>query len=367
MPVAGTFNILKHVLLSVVVLHLLLSVFPAWAQQYGQIANPQYLPGDWGLPENVINSDQVPSIKINPKASSDRPLPVYKIASDTYMFLGSISILDKDNRGFNGNAGFVVTSEGVVVIDALGTPKLGRRVIATIRSLTDKPIRYLIVTHNHPDHSYGAEAFASIDGVTVIAHKGTLQYNLSETLDSSVQYRRDVLPEDMQGFKPVAADNYIDAETFTSYRIELGDAMFDIYNTGKHHSHGDLVVHQLNHDVVWVSDLAFNQRTTFLGDGHSKQIILGLGWLIDNFSTAKLMVPGHGSPQTAPFPMVSKTRDYVQRLRDAMAKAVDEGVGIYDAVRDVGFSDWKGAYLYEENHRANANFIYLEMEQALFE
>jgi hypothetical protein len=102
MPVAGTFNILKQVLLSVVVLHLLLLVFPAWAQQYGQIANPQYLPGDWGLPENVINSDQVPSIKINPKASADRPLPVYKIASDTYMFLGSISILDKDNRGFNG-------------------------------------------------------------------------------------------------------------------------------------------------------------------------------------------------------------------------------------------------------------------------
>jgi len=367
MPVAGIFNLLKYVLLSVLLLHLPLLASPAWSQQYGQVANPQYLPADWGLPDNVINSDQVPSIKIDPKASADTPLPVYRIASDTYMFLGSISILDKDNRGFNGNAGFIVTSEGVVVIDTLGTPMLGSRVIATIRSLTDKPIRYLIVTHNHPDHSYGAAAFAGIDGVTVIAHKGTNQYNLSETLDSSVEYRRDVLPQDMQGFKPVAADNYIDAETFSSLRIELGDAVFDIYNTGKHHSHGDLVVHQRKQDVVWISDLAFNQRTTFLGDGHSKQIILALDWLQDNFSTAKLMVPGHGSAQTAPFPMVSKTRDYVQRLRDAMAEAVDEGVGIYDAVRDVEFSDWQGAYLYEENHKANANFIYLEMEQALFE
>ena len=357
MPVTGILNILKQVLLVVAVLHLPLLAFPTWAQQYGQIADPQYLPADWGLPENVINSDQVPSIKIKPKTPADRPLPVYRIASDTYMFLGSISVLDKDNRGFNGNAGFVVTSEGVVVIDTLGTPMLGRRVIATIRSLT----------HNHPDHSYGAAAFAGIDGVTVIAHNGTAQYNLSETLDSSVEYRREVLPEDMQGFKPVAADNYIDAETFTSYRIELGDDVFDIYNTGKHHSHGDLVVHQQKQNVVWISDLAFNQRTTFLGDGHSEQIILGLDWLSDNFSSAKLMVPGHGSAQTAPFPMVSKTRDYVQRLRDAMAEAVDEGVEIYDAVRDVEFADWKDAYLYEENHKANANFIYLEMEQALFE
>ena len=309
MPAAGTLNFLKHILLSVAVLFLPLLSIPACAQQYGQIANPQYAPDDWRLPDSAIDSDQVPSMKIDPKAPDNRPLPVYKIASDTYMLLGNISTLNVNNRGWNGNAGFVVTSEGVVVIDTLGTPKLGRRFIATIRSLTDKPIRYLIVTHNHPDHSYGAEPFASIEGVTVVVHKGSIQYNLSETLDSSVQYRRDLLPEDMQGFKPVAADTYIDTEPFMSYRIELGGTVFEVYNTGRHHSHGDLVVHQLKQNVVWISDLAFNQRATFLGDGHSQEIILAQDWLLENFSTAELMVPGHGSAQTAPFPMVSKTRD----------------------------------------------------------
>ncbi|MGB5281875.1 MAG: MBL fold metallo-hydrolase [Arenicellales bacterium] len=367
MPVPKILNILNHTFLSVVLLLLPLLSFSAWAQQYGQIANPKYAPDDWGLPSTAINSDQVPSMKIEPKAPDDRSLPVYKIAKDTYMLLGNISTLNDNNRGWNGNAGFIVTSEGVVVIDTLGTPKLGRRVIATIRSLTDKPIRYLIVTHNHPDHSYGAAPFANIEGVTVIAHKGSIQYNLSATLDSSVRYRRELLPEDMQGFKPVEADIYIDVEPFKSHRIELGDAVFEIYNTGRHHSHGDLVVHQLKQDVVWISDLAFNQRTTFLGDGHSQQILIAQDWLLDNFSKANLMVPGHGSAQTAPFPMVGKTRDYVQRLRDAMAKAVDEGVDMYDAVQGVEFSDWKGTYLYEENQRANANFIYREMEQALFE
>lgn len=367
MPVPKILNILNHTLLSVVLLLLPLLSFSAWAQHYGQIANPKYAPDDWGLPSTAINSDQVASMKIEPKAPDDRSLPVYKIAKDTYMLLGNISTLNDNNRGWNGNAGFIVTSEGVVVIDTLGTPKLGRRVIATIRSLTDKPIRYLIVTHNHPDHSYGAAPFAKIEGVTIIAHKGSIQYNLSATLDSSVQYRRELLPEDMQGFKPVEADIYIDVEPFKSHRIELGDAVFEIYNTGRHHSHGDLVVHQLKQDVVWISDLAFNQRTTFLGDGHSQQILIAQDWLLDNFSKANLMVPGHGSAQTAPFPMVGNTRDYVQRLRDAMAKAVDQGVDMYDAVQGVEFSDWKGTYLYEENQRANANFIYREMEQALFE
>jgi len=367
MPVPGTLNILNHALLSVAVLLLPLLSLPASAQQYGQIANPNDAPDNWGLPATAINSDQVPSMKIDPKAPDDKPLPVYKIAKDTYMLLGNISTLNEKNRGWNGNAGFIVTSEGVLVIDTLGTPKLGRRVIATIRSLTDKPIRYLIVTHNHPDHSYGAEPFANIEGMTVIAHVGSIQYNLSETLDASVQYRRELLTEDMRGFKPVAADTYIDVDPFMSYRIELGNDVFEIYNTGMHHSHGDLVVHQLKQGVVWISDLAFNQRTTFLGDGHSQQIIIAQDWLREKFSTANLMVPGHGSAQTAPFPMVAKTQDYVQRLHDAMAKAVDEGVDMYDAVQGVEFSDWKGTYLYEENHRANANFIYREMEQALFE
>lgn len=344
-----------------------LTVNTVSAQSYGKIANPDYAPDDWGLPVSAIDSNQIPAMKLNPDAPDNRPLPVYRIAADTYMLLGNISTLNEQNRGWNGNAGFIITSEGVVMIDTLGTPRLARRIIATIRSLTDKPIRYLIVTHNHPDHSYGAAPFAELDGIQIIAHKGSIQYNLSETLDSSVDYRRELLPDDMQGFKPVEADIYIDLEPFASHRLELGGAVFDIYNTDQHHSHGDLVVYQVNENVVWISDLAFNQRTTYLGDGHSTQIISAQDWLLSEFADASLMVPGHGSAQTRPFPMVAKTRDYVQRMRVAMEAAVDEGVEMYDAVQGVEFEDWKDTALYEENQRANANFIYREMEQALFE
>jgi glyoxylase-like metal-dependent hydrolase (beta-lactamase superfamily II) len=336
--------------------------------EHGSLVNPHAVPAGWRLPDNVIDTRQLPEFALAANTGdAATPLPVYRVAPDTYFLFGNIDTLDEGNRGWNGNAGFVVTDDGVVVIDTLGTPELGRRLLATIRSVTGKPIRYLIVTHNHPDHAYGAAAFQALDDVMVIGHPGTDDYNRSETLERSVAYRRELLGEDMRGFEPPQPDRYVEPVSFARYDIELGYQRFEIYNTGHHHSYGDLVVYQPRQQILWISDLAFNQRTTFMGDGDSLQIIEAQDWLLREFPDVRLMVPGHGAPQTAPFPMIEKTREYVLRLRRDMKQAVEAGVPLYDAVQASEFEDWKNIRLYEENHRANANFVYREMEQAFFE
>jgi glyoxylase-like metal-dependent hydrolase (beta-lactamase superfamily II) len=318
------------------------------------------------LPSNAIDSTQVPRVVLRADAADDRPLPCYRIGPSTYLLFGNIAQVDSENRGWNGNAGFIVTGDGVIVIDTLGTPKLGRRLLATIASVTDQPVRYVIITHNHPDHAYGAAAFQQLDGVTVITHAGMLEYTNSATLQRSVDYRRDILGEDMQGFEPVDADVLVNGEPFDKQRIQLGDQVLDIYNSGSHHSYGDLVIDQVNDGILWIADLAFNQRTTFMGDGDSGQILEAQAWLMENFAAATLMVPGHGSPQTRPFPMVERTRRYVERLRETMREAVDNGVSLLDATEHTDFEDWKDVPLYESNQRANAAFVYREMEQAYF-
>lgn len=328
---------------------------------------PGSIPADWVLPERAVDSKDIPTIKLDAKAADDKPLAVYKLDDKTYFLYGNIATVNSDNRGWNGNAGFVVTREGVLVIDSLGTPKLGKRMIATIRSITDKPVKYLVITHNHPDHAYGAAPFMELEGVTVIAHKGIINYNNSQTITTSVEYRREKLGDDMKGFKPVKADIYIDDDPFSRKEIRLGEEVFYVYNTGMHHSHGDLVLYQVNKKILWVSDLVFNQRTTYMGDGNSRQILRAHKWLQQTFKDISLMVPGHGSAQTSPFPMLTKTNDYVRRMRENMRNAVENGVSLYDAVKDVEFEDWKGVRLYEENQRANANFVYREMEQEYFE
>ncbi|NIR61880.1 MAG: MBL fold metallo-hydrolase [Gammaproteobacteria bacterium] len=283
------------------------------------------------------------------------------------MLFGNIAEVDESNRGFNGNAGFVVTDAGVIAIDSLGSPELGRRMIATIRSVTDKPIKYLILTHSHPDHSYGAVAFRRLGGVTVVGHEGTLDYIHSERIDGSAEYRRGFIAEDMQGFEGVEPDVLIGGERFSKRSIHLGDRRLEVYNVGQHHSAGDLVVRQVEARILWIGDLAFNGRVTFMADGHSKQILEGQRWLMESFGErARLMVPGHGSAQTPPFPMVERTRRYVTGLRRKMARAVEQGWGLQKAVERSHMPAWEEVRLYGLNHRPNANFVYREMEMALF-
>ncbi len=318
------------------------------------------------LPLRAVDTAEIPEIVISAGDSDRKPLPYYRIAPDVYFLYGNIAEVDGRNRGFNGNAGFVVTGEGVVVIDSLGTPRLGRRLIATVRKVTDKPIKYLILTHNHPDHSYGAVAFRRLPGIKIVGHAGTLDYLNSDNLPASVAFRRRILGADMKGFKGVEPDILVGGETYSHHDFTLGGKTFTVFNADHHHSFGDLVVHQVEDQILWISDLAFNNRSTFMGDGHSGAALEAMDWMRKTFPETRLMIPGHGSAQTPPFPMVEKTYSYIKRLRDEMRAAVESGQDLESAVRLSDFADWHAIPLYHENHKKNANFIYREMEQEVF-
>ncbi len=323
-------------------------------------------PGFYYLPKTAIDTREIPNIVLKESDGWDQPLPVFQLKKNVYMLYGNIAEVDEFNRGWNGNAGFVVTPDGVVAIDSLGTPKLGQRMIATIRTITNKPIKYLIITHNHPDHSYGAVAFRKLGGVTIIAHQGTLEYINSDQMDSSVDYRRSFIDADMQGFQGITPDVVVNTKRFSSYTLKSGGQVFQIYNVGRQHSAGDLVLYDQKNNMVWVSDLAFNQRTTFMGDGNSREAIEAQDWLLERFSNASLMVPGHGSAQTSPFPMVHETRSYIKRLRKLMLEAVNNNIDMFEAVKQATFDDWKNTRLYKLNQRSNANFVYRELEEENF-
>src|SRR5437867_2299451 len=101
--------------------------------------------------------------------AQDIVLTPQRLSAHCWFFQGQSGVASLANKGFMSNAGFVVTGQGVVVFDALGTPALGRAMREAIRKVTDEPIRRIVISHYHADHIYGLQELKA-SGIDIWAH-----------------------------------------------------------------------------------------------------------------------------------------------------------------------------------------------------
>ena len=296
----------------------------------------------------------------NVSAAADFPvLTPQKIARNVYMVQGKPGVASQENRGFNSNAGFVVTGDGVVVIDALGTPALGQALVNAIRKITDKPIRTVIVTHYHADHFYGLQAFKQA-GAQVWAHAAARDYlEGAEGAARLTQRRLDLAPWVDATTRLVAPDIWLDGNT----AYKLGGTNFEIVHLGPAHSPEDVIVIVREAGVIFTGDIIFAGRIPFVGEADSKS------WL-QTFSTLlklrpKIMVTGHGAPSLAPETDLALTRDYLIYLREAMGRAVNDFVSFEDAYAQTDWSRYAKLPAFEAANRINAYGTYLLMEKEM--
>jgi quinoprotein relay system zinc metallohydrolase 2 len=280
------------------------------------------------------------------------PLPVNEVAAGVYVHFGANALMNAENEGAIANVGFVIGSDAVAVIDTGGSVREGRRLRAAVQRATNKPVRYVINTHDHPDHVFGNAAF---DAPTIfVGH-----HNLPRALITHGAFYLDAFRREMKSLlddvKIVPPSLTVDDEI----SVDLGHRSLILKAWRPSHTDNDLTVFDEATGVLFAGDLVFVQHVPVL-DGSIR------GWLktieeLPRVPGVTLVIPGHGTETAWPAALTAE-RVYLERLANDCRELIKRGVPLADAAQIAGTSQKSNWELFEEYNARNATAAYSELE-----
>ncbi len=298
------------------------------------------------------------------------PIQIEQVPGQPIFYvIGAPGIPSHENQGHTSNAGFILTSDGVVVFDALGTPSLGWALLEAIHRRTDQPVRYIIISHYHADHIYGLQAFRDHTAAVIIAQDRAREYSESneetgeERADERLQQRRGALAPWVDDTTRVVQPDVTFSDRLT---LKAGQMTFRVIYAGPAHSSSDAMMLVEPEGVLFAGDIVQRGRVPFMNadDVDSSR------WLnsLDEVESLnpRFIIPGHGRPSSEVKEAISFTRDYIKFVRNAMQEAVSTWTEFAVAYARTDWSQYASTPGFNENNRGNAYRIYLEFEAQQF-
>lgn len=277
-----------------------------------------------------------------------------EIAPGVHVHQGEIAMMTEANHGDIANIGFVVGDDAVAVIDSGGSLAEAEAALAGIRAVTDKPIRYLVNTHMHPDHVFGNQVFKAA-GARIIGHR-----RLPAALQARADFYRQSMAgqigrEAMQAIDITLPDMTVGDETV----LDLGGRTLRLKAWETAHTDNDLTVLDEATGTLFAGDLVFVDHVPII-DGSIK------GWLDQTGALkalpARRVVPGHG-PVSAPWPQAIEAQTgYLETLAADLRAAIADGVPLAEAVETAGDAQAGKWPLFEEYNTRNATAAFAELE-----
>ena len=241
------------------------------------------------------------------------------------------------------NVGIIVGAYGVLVVDTGMGPANAEIVLAEVRKITDKPIRYLVSTHFHPEHNFGAQAFPDD---TVLIYATAQHEDLKNKGAMYLNWFIDMFGDDVRALLEPVELVPPDVTFERKAEINLGDVSIELHHLGEPaHTGGDTVIYLPDAKIVFTGGLTPNRFFPIMPDADSS----GAGWIaslerLQQFDI-ETVVPGHG--EIADRLLIAQVKDYLTSLRDRVEelKSADQSMEQIQAALkpefEAKYPDWE--------------------------
>lgn len=259
-----------------------------------------------------------------------------------------------ENAGHNNNLSFIVTGEGVVVVNGGGSAKLAEALHHEIKRITDEPVK-LVINENGQGHAMLGNSYWAERGVPILAHDDAhteFEERGYDLLDAAKIRLKD---------RAEGTDVALPTETFDEEKTyTMGTFTIKALHLGPAHSPGDIQVWLPKQRLVIAGDMAFHERIPPIFEDTNTS-----GWIEtwdEAFEPLKALyvIPGHGHP-TNMAQVRRYTRDYLVYLREKVAEVIEAGDGLAEAYY-VDQSPYAHMDTFEELATRNAGRVFEAME-----
>ncbi len=290
--------------------------------------------------------------------AAELTLTPIRIAPDVYAVIGDLGGQTYKNEGLNNNLGFIVTGDGVLVINSGPSTRVAKALHAAIKKITSQPVKWAVNVNSQNHQWLGNGYFKSI-GTVILAHKEADRL-MRDAGETQIAANKTLLKEKAAGTTLAYPDELVDDKR----EMKLGNTVVQLLHFGQAHTPGDIVVRLPQQRVVFAGDIVYTERMlVVLPISHSGSWVQAFDKLAQ--LDPKTIIPGHGHPTNLERAR-KETRDYLFYLREEVGKSLDRGDTLQDAVDKIDQSGFKHLANFDQLARRNANQVYLEMEKEAF-
>lgn len=296
-------------------------------------------------------------------ASPDRPvgdiLQPIPLTERVYYFYGSIDARTPLNMGFNNNVGFVVTDEGVVLIDSGPSYHVAAMIADAVATVTDQPITRVINLGSQDHRWLGNGWFVERDS-EIIALQRTAETQNRFAAQHLERLIRVLGESTMAGTVPVTAVSPVPADR---HAFTVGDVSFELFFVADAHFPGDSLLHLPDENVVFTGDVVYTERMLGIHPQSDPVGKLASFRAIEALDPA-IVVPGHGAA-TDLMTARRDTGDYLQMLLDEVGKGLEDWETLSETTERIAeLPPFQHLLHYDDWHRINVNRTYLFLEAA---